>query len=111
MSLCNLSIPSFANRVSWNERSRSSVSPRMMKINLSFKLIMVGCVASLAASPALSPALAQGGGGFGLTLGAQNAGPRYPGDEERDVGGCVWRRQWIIDERGRRVLRRIRICF
>ena len=58
-----------------------------------------------------SPAIAQGGGGFGATLGAQNVGPRYPGDEEKDVGGCVWRRQWTLDDRGHRVLRRVRVCY
>ena len=71
------------------------------------KLIIVSCAAVLLASPAI----AQGGGGFGMTLGAQNVGPKYPGDEERDAVGCVWRRQWIIDDRGRRILRRVRICY
>ena len=56
------------------------------------KLAIVSCAAVLAASPAV----AQGGGGFGLTL-PQNVGPRYPGDEQKDVGGCIWRRQWVID--------------
>ena len=60
-----------------------------------------------------SAAFAQGGGGggLGITFGTHNpyAGPYYSKDE--DVGGCVWRRQWIVDDRGRRVLRRIRICY
>ena len=46
------------------------------------KLAVVGCIAILTASPAA----AQGGGDFGLTL-PQNVGPRYLGDEEKDVGG------------------------
>jgi len=62
-----------------------------------WKLIVVCCATGLSANPAI----AQGGGGFGATLGAQNVGPRYPGDEEKDVGGCVWRRQWIIDDQPR----------
>lgn len=79
----------------------------MLKTLFRFKLIFVACAAVLAASPAL----AQGGGGFGVTLGDQNLGSRYPGDEGRDAGGCVWRRQWIVDDRGRRILRQIRICY
>jgi len=71
-----------------------------------FRLLVVACAALLAASPAI----AQGGGGFGLSV-PQNIGPRYPGDEERDVGGCVWRKQWIVDDRGRRMLRRVRVCY
>ena len=54
--------------------------PVRMTANL--KLIIVSCAAVLLASPAI----AQGGGGFGMTLGAQNVGPKYPGDEERDAG-------------------------
>jgi len=72
-----------------------------------WKLIVVCCATVLSESQAI----AQGGGGFGATLGAQNVGPRYPGDEEKDVGGCVWRRQWIIDDRGHRVLQRVRVCY
>jgi hypothetical protein len=60
-----------------------------------------------------STAFAQGGGGgaFGITFGTHNpyTGPYYSPDE--DVGGCVWRRQWVLDDRGRHVLRRIRICY
>jgi hypothetical protein len=65
--------------------------------------IIVGLVllASLAA--------AQGGGGagFGLTFGSHNpyVGPKYSAEE--DVGGCVWRRQWLVDARGRRILQKI----
>jgi len=77
------------------------------ELTRNWKLIVVAFAAGLSASPAI----AQGGGGFGATLGAQNVGPRYPGDEEKDVGGCVWRRQWIIDDQGHRVLRRVRICY
>lgn len=51
----------------------------MLKTLFRFKLIFVACAAVLAASPAL----AQGGGGFGVTLGGQNLGPRYP--ETRDA--------------------------
>ncbi|MGC2437911.1 MAG: hypothetical protein WA478_14620, partial [Pseudolabrys sp.] len=89
------------------EWPRCRVAPRMLKTLFRFKLIFVACAAVLAASPAL----AQGGGGFGVTLGDQNLGSRYPGDEGRDAGGCVWWRQWIVDDRGRRILRRIRICY
>lgn len=48
------------------------------------KLAVVGCIATLTASPAV----AQGGGGFGLTL-PQNVGPRYLGDEEKDVAALA----------------------
>jgi hypothetical protein len=53
-----------------------------VKMTANLKLIIVSCAAVLLASPAI----AQGGGGFGMTLGAQNVGPKYPGDEERDAG-------------------------
>lgn len=53
------------------------------------KLAVVGCIAILTASPAA----AQGGGDFGLTL-PQNGGPRYLGDEER---GKRRRRLWGVD--------------
>ena len=80
---------------------------RSGEMTKNWKLIVVCCATGLSASPAI----AQGGGGFGATLGAQNVGPRYPGDEEKDVGGCVWRRQWTLDDRGHRVLRRVRVCY
>jgi hypothetical protein len=69
-----------------------------------------GTMANLTLFMAASPAVAQGGGGFGLTL-PQNVGPRYPGDEQKDVAGCIWRRQWVIDERGHRVSRWVRACY
>lgn len=69
------------------------------------KAICAACAVLLLASPAIAQ------GGFGVTLGSQNLGPRYPGDEERDAGGCVWRRQWVVDKQGRRILRRVRICY
>ena len=53
----------------------------MIEMN-NIKLAVVGCIAILTASPAAT----QGGGDFGLTL-PQNVGPRYLGDEEKDVGG------------------------
>jgi len=49
----------------------------MIEMN-NIKLAVVGCIAVLTASPAV----AQGGGGFGLTL-PQNVGPRYAGDEQK----------------------------
>jgi hypothetical protein len=52
-----------------------------------------------------------GGGGLGITLGTHNPYIIGPYSKEEDVGGCTWRRQWIVDERGRRVLRRVRICY
>ena len=70
-------------------------------------------IAAFATALLSSAAFAQegGGGGLGITLGTHNpyAGPKYSAD--KDVGGCVWRNQWIVDDRGRRVLRRIRICY
>jgi len=77
----------------------------MIEMN-NIKLAVAGCIGILAASPGV----AQGDGGFGMTL-LQNVGPRYPGDEEKDVGGCIWRHRWVVDERGCRVLRRVRICY
>ena len=52
-----------------------------VKMTSNLKLIIVSCAAVLFASPAIAQ-----GGGFGMTLGAQNVGPKYSGDEERDAG-------------------------
>ena len=71
------------------------------------------CIAICATMLMLAgPALAQGGGagGFGLSFGSRDPyGPKYSSQE--DVGGCVWRREWVTDHRGRRILKKIRICY
>jgi len=72
-------------------------------------LIVAACLMVVFATPA--SAQGGGGGGFGFTFGSHNpyVGPKYSSDE--DVGGCVWRRQWTVDARGRRILKKIRICY
>lgn len=52
-----------------------------------------------------------GGGGLGITRGTPKPCITGPYNKEEDAGGCIWRREWIVDERGRRVLRRIRVCY
>jgi hypothetical protein len=52
-----------------------------------------------------------GGGGLGITRGTPKPYITGPYNKEEDAGGCIWRREWIVDERGRRVLRRIRVCY
>jgi hypothetical protein len=52
-----------------------------------------------------------GGGGLGITFGTANPyrGPYYSTHE--DAGGCVWKRQLFVDHRGRRVSKRVRVCY
>jgi len=49
--------------------------------------------------------------GFGFTTGSHNpyAGPSYT--QDRDVGDCIWRKYWVTDRHGRRVQKRVRICY
>ena len=49
--------------------------------------------------------------GFGLTTGPDNpyAGSYYT--QDRDAGDCIWRKYWVNDQNGRRVLKRVRICY
>jgi hypothetical protein len=49
--------------------------------------------------------------GAGFTFGANPyTGPYYSYNPPADQNRCVWRRQWIVDHHGRRILRRIQIC-
>jgi hypothetical protein len=60
-----------------------------------------------------------GWGGFGLGLGtglALGAAPYYGGyygygPYAYDYGDCYIRRQWVVDGYGRRILRRVRVCY
>ena len=72
-------------------------------------IIVAGCAIVLCADSAL--AQGGGGGGFGFTFGSHNpyVGPKYSAEE--DLGGCVWRREWTVDNRGRRILKKTRICY